>query len=81
MILQAHLILKKNECIYKAPAPTTDKFVCVTAGAPYHDPIHSDDYEQRRHCEIMEHVNDVVRTTCDGKPLSNVLDVGKDETE
>jgi hypothetical protein len=63
-----------------APAPTTDKFVCVTTGAPYHDPIRSDDYEQRRHCEIMEHVNDVVRATCDGKAMANVLDVGKIQT-
>ena len=60
-----------------APAPTTDKFVCITAGASYHDPIRSDDYETRRHCEIMEHVNDVVRATCGGKAMSNVLDVGK----
>jgi hypothetical protein len=25
----------------------------------------------------MEHVNDVVRASCDGKAMSNVLDVGK----
>ena len=53
----------------------------MTAGAPYKDPIRSDDYEQRRHCEIMEHVNDVVRATCDGKAMSNVLDVADENTE
>mmetsp|Transcript_18398 Transcript_18398/g.35819 ORF Transcript_18398/g.35819 Transcript_18398/m.35819 type:complete len:512 (+) Transcript_18398:301-1836(+) len=58
-----------------APAPTTDKFVCIAAGAPYSDPIRSDDYEQRRHCEIMEHVNDVVRSKCGGNGMPNVLDV------
>ncbi|KAL3780106.1 hypothetical protein HJC23_005973 [Cyclotella cryptica] len=64
-----------------APAPTTDKFVCVVAGAPYNDPIRSDDYEQRRHCEIMEHVNDIVRATCDGVAMANVLDVAATNSE
>ncbi|KAL7479021.1 hypothetical protein ACHAW6_004767 [Cyclotella cf. meneghiniana] len=64
-----------------APAPTTDKFVCVVAGAPYNDPIRSDDYEQRRHCEIMEHVNDIVRATCDGVAMPNVLDVADTNSE
>lgn len=64
-----------------APAPTTDKFVCISAGAPYSDPIRSDDYQQRRHCEIMEHVNDVVRSRCDGMAMPNVLDVADENSE
>mmetsp|Transcript_53319 Transcript_53319/g.113273 ORF Transcript_53319/g.113273 Transcript_53319/m.113273 type:complete len:301 (-) Transcript_53319:71-973(-) len=64
-----------------APAPTTDKFVCVAAGSPYSDPVRSDDYERRRHCEIMEHVNDVVRSECGGKAMANVLDVADTNEE
>jgi len=64
-----------------APAPTTDKFVCVVAGAPYSDPVRSDDYERRRHCEIMEHVNDVVRSGCGGRAMANVLDVADENEE
>jgi hypothetical protein len=57
-----------------APAPTTDKFVCISLGAPYSDPVHSDDFEQRRHCEMMGHINDVTQKVC-GAALPNVLDV------
>jgi hypothetical protein len=71
----------KTTTTFLAPAPTTDKFVCIAAGAPYHDPIRSDDYEQRRHCEIMEHVNDVVRASCEGTAMANVLDVADENTE
>eukprot|EP00555_Chaetoceros_dichaeta_P015003 CAMPEP_0198258388 /NCGR_PEP_ID=MMETSP1447-20131203/7842_1 /TAXON_ID=420782 /ORGANISM="Chaetoceros dichaeta, Strain CCMP1751" /LENGTH=75 /DNA_ID=CAMNT_0043945505 /DNA_START=714 /DNA_END=938 /DNA_ORIENTATION=+ len=28
-----------------APAPTTDKFNCITLGSPYRDVVRSDDYE------------------------------------
>jgi len=63
-----------------APAPTTDKFVCIAAGASYSNPIRSDDYNQRRHCEIIEHVNDIVRSNCGGVVMPNVLDV-LDENE
>ena len=64
-----------------APAPTTDKFVCIAAGAAYSDPIRSDDFEQRKHCEIMEHVNDVVRSECGGTAMTNVLDVADTNSE
>lgn len=64
-----------------APAPTTDKFVCIVAGAPYNDPIRSDDYQQRKNCEIIEHVNDVVRSTCGGESMANTLDVADTNTE
>ena len=64
-----------------APAPTTDKFVCIAAGATYSDPIRSDDFEQRKHCEIMEHVNDVVRSECGGTAMTNVLDVADTNSE
>jgi hypothetical protein len=57
-----------------APAPTTDKFVCLSLGAPYSDPVRSDDFDRRRHCEIMSHINDVTLKTC-GSTLPNVLDV------
>lgn len=63
-----------------APAPTTDKFVCLALGAPYSDPIHSDDYSQRQHCEIMSHINDVNHKIC-GATLPNVLDVADTNTE
>ena len=63
-----------------APAPTTDKFVCIAAGAPYSDPIRSDDYEQRKHCEIMSHVNDVVRGNC-ASAMPQVLDVADTNDE
>lgn len=72
-----------------APAPTTDKFTCITLGSPYRDVVRSDDYERRRHCEIMSHVGDVVGRTCDhddgggtsGELLANVLDVADDNEE
>jgi hypothetical protein len=57
-----------------APAPTTDKFVCLALGSPYSDPIRSDDYERRMHCEIMGHINDVTHKVC-GVALPNVIDV------
>ena len=63
-----------------APAPTTDKFVCLALGSPYSAPISSDDYELRRHCEIMSHVNDVTYTTCNAQ-LPNVLDVADTNQE
>jgi len=63
-----------------APAPTTDKFTCITLGAPYNDPIHSDDYEQRQHCEIMSHINDVTHKQCD-EQLTNILDVADTNKE
>lgn len=40
-----------------APAPTTDKFICLALGAPYSDPIRSDDYEIRRNCDVMSHIS------------------------
>jgi len=64
-----------------APAPTTDKFVCIAAGSSYSSPIHSDDFDNRRHCEIMEHVNDVVRSKCGGRSMANVLDVSDSNDE
>jgi len=75
-----------------APAPTTDKFNCIALGSPYRDVVRSDDYERRRHCEIMSHVGDVVARTCDeededegkgtdGGVLANVLDVADDNDE
>ena len=75
-----------------APAPTTDKFTCITLGSPYRDVVRSDDYERRRHCEIMSHVGDIVGRTCDhdddagdgasgGGLLANVLDVADDNEE
>ena len=75
------LLGKNYSTAQSAPAPTTDKFVCIAAGAPYSNPIHSDDYEQRKNCEIMEHVNDVVRSKCDGKSMANVLDVADTNEE
>lgn len=63
-----------------APAPTTDKFVCLSLGASYSDPIRSDDYELRKHCEIMSHINDVNMKVC-GATLPNVLDVADTNTE
>ncbi|KAL3770734.1 hypothetical protein ACHAW5_001451 [Stephanodiscus triporus] len=69
------LLGKNYSTAQSAPAPTTDKFVCIAAGAAYSDPIRSDDFEQRKHCEIMEHVNDVVRSECGGRAMANVLDV------
>mmetsp|Transcript_40302 Transcript_40302/g.72605 ORF Transcript_40302/g.72605 Transcript_40302/m.72605 type:complete len:347 (-) Transcript_40302:1426-2466(-) len=79
--LMGGLLGKNYSTAQSAPAPTTDKFVCIAAGAPYSDPIRSDDYEQRKHCEIMEHVNDVVRSTCGGKAMANVLDVADTNSE
>jgi len=64
-----------------APAPTTDKFTCITLGSPYSDPIRSDDYERRQHCELISHINDVVYRTCDGKTQPNVLDVADENDE
>lgn len=63
-----------------APSPSTDKFVCISLGAPYSDPIRSDDFERRRHCEIMSHINDITLKTC-GSTLPNVLDVADTNTE
>jgi GTPase SAR1 family protein len=63
-----------------APAPTTDKFICLALGASYSAPIASDDYELRRHCEIMSHMNDLTQSTCE-KQLPNVLDVADVNTE
>jgi hypothetical protein len=40
-----------------APAPTTDKFTCLALGAPYSDPIRSDDYEMRKNCDLMSHLS------------------------
>mmetsp|Transcript_7854 Transcript_7854/g.17041 ORF Transcript_7854/g.17041 Transcript_7854/m.17041 type:complete len:522 (+) Transcript_7854:73-1638(+) len=80
--LLSALLGRQYSTAQSAPAPTTDKFVCVAAGAPYSDPIRSDDYERRRHCEIMEHVNDVVRKECGGKKgMANVLDVADENVE
>jgi hypothetical protein len=42
------------------PAPTTDKFVCLALGAPYSDPIRSDDYEMRKNCDLMSHVSEYI---------------------
>ena len=75
------LLGKNYSTAQSAPAPTTDKFVCIAAGSPYSDPIRSDDYERRKHCEIMEHVNDVVRSECGGLAMTNVLDVADANTE
>lgn len=63
-----------------APAPTTDKFVCLTMGAPYSGPVQSDDYERRKDCEMMSHINDVTHKVCE-KTLPNVLDVADVNTE
>jgi GTPase SAR1 family protein len=63
-----------------APAPTTDKFVCLALGASYSAPINSDDYELRRHCEIMSHINDVTHSTC-GKQMPNVVDIADENTQ
>jgi GTPase SAR1 family protein len=63
-----------------SPAPSTDKFVCLSLGAPYDDPIRSDDFERRRHCEIMSHINDVTLKTC-GSTLPNVVDVADTNKE
>ena len=63
-----------------APAPTTDKFVCLSLGAPYSDPIRSDDFELRKHCEIFAHINDMNIKVC-GKALPNVLDVADTNSE
>mmetsp|Transcript_16195 Transcript_16195/g.19785 ORF Transcript_16195/g.19785 Transcript_16195/m.19785 type:complete len:495 (+) Transcript_16195:271-1755(+) len=63
-----------------APAPTTDKFVCLVLGSDYRDPIRSDDYDLRKHCELISHVNDVSHTIC-GEHLPNVVDVADDNTE
>lgn len=63
-----------------APAPTTDKFVCLPLGASYSAPIASDDYELRRHCEIMSHINDVTHNNC-GDQLPNVVDIADDNKE
>jgi len=63
-----------------APAPTTDKFVCLALGSPYSGPIASDDYEQRKHCEIMSHMNDITHKHC-YKQLPNVVDVADSNTE
>ena len=75
------LLGKNYSTAQSAPAPTTDKFVCIAAGAAYSDPIRSDDFEQRKHCEIMEHVNDVVRSECGGRAMANVLDVADTNAE
>ncbi len=40
-----------------APAPTTDKFICLALGAPYSDPIRSDDYAMRKNCDLMSHIS------------------------
>jgi hypothetical protein len=63
-----------------APAPTTDKFVCLALGADYSDPIRSDDFDNRKHCEIMSHINDVTHKVC-GATLPNVLDVADTDQE
>jgi hypothetical protein len=63
-----------------APAPTTDKFVCLVMNAPYSDPIRNEDYQQRKHCEIMGHINDVTHKIC-GDTLPDVLDVADVNTE
>lgn len=63
-----------------APAPSTDKFVCLTLGASYSDPVRSDDFEQRRHCEMMGHINDITNKVC-GAALPNVLDVADTNEE
>jgi hypothetical protein len=43
------------------PAPTTDKFICLALGAPYSDPIRSDDYEMRKNCDLMSHISKYFR--------------------
>ena len=63
-----------------APAPSTDKFVCLALGAPYADPIRSDDFAQRRHCEMMSHMNEVTHKVC-GRALPNVVDIADTNTE
>ena len=63
-----------------APAPTTDKFVCISLGATYKDPIRSDDFVTRQHCDMMSHINDVTHKVC-GAALPNVLDVADTNTE
>jgi len=63
-----------------APAPTTDKFVCLALGAPYSEPIRSDDYDRRKHCEIMGHINDVTNKVC-GASLPNVIDIADTNQE
>ena len=62
------------------PAPVTDKFICLALGASYSAPISSDDYELRKRCEIMSHMNDVSHRTCN-KQLPNVLDVADDNKQ
>jgi hypothetical protein len=47
-----------------APAPTTDKFICLALGAPYSDPIRSDDYEMRKNCDLMSHLSKYENTLC-----------------
>jgi len=63
-----------------SPAPSTDKFVCITTAAPYQDPIRSDDYVHRQHCELLSHVNDVTHKAC-GSTMTHVLDVADTNTE
>lgn len=65
-----------------APAPTTDKFICLTMGAPYSGPIQSDDYERRINCEMMGHVQDITQNkVCNGAGLANTVDVADTNTE
>lgn len=47
-----------------APAPTTDKFICLAMGASYSDPIRSDDYEMRKNCDVMSHISKCIVLHC-----------------
>lgn len=74
------LLGKPYSTAQSAPAPTTDKFVCISLGALYSDPVRSDDFMTRKHCEMMSHINDVNHKMC-GATLPNVLDVGDTNME
>jgi hypothetical protein len=63
-----------------APAPTTDKFICLTMGSPYSGPIRSDDFERRKNCEMMGHIHDITHKVC-GKGFANSVDVADENIE
>jgi len=63
-----------------APAPTTDKFICLTMGSPYSGPIQSDDFARRKNCEFMSFMNVLTHKVC-GRGLPNVVDVADIDTE
>ncbi|CAJ1959499.1 unnamed protein product [Cylindrotheca closterium] len=63
-----------------APAPSTDKFICLTMGSPYNGPIQSDDFQRRQNCQLMGHMQQITHEVC-GKGLPNVLDVADTNSE